>query len=551
MRQSIIDYLNSYIQMNNSWIKISSPINADSKGLIIGSLVIHYKSLDLPFEVEVQASFPFNHIVQQTEALRFIFHKEEGLVHQNFDNSICLHTDATWDTELKIANTFEKLKEWIQRYYINREPDDSPNLLLVSSDTSDGYALNFCYSDSNYSFKKGDHGGLDFLNVGRYRYNTSRENLTYVIQCLHIGKMKIPFKWSNYILQNKSSGKGIWIYVEDEPTKINNKIATTWDDLQKYLNPSHAKLIDTVNKDKTFFSLPGDNALLFFGYKSKIGEIHWEGITFKQSDNFINVHKGGSSFLNYPIQYRKSLNCSYQHFFGRGKLCDDITNARICLIGVGAIGSNLAEILCRGGVKKITFADFDEISAGNPCRSNFNYTAIGESKLHRLTYQLYQISPHVDLDFLSQFFFVKAPKSSKAFLNEKNILNGYDLVINCTGEDEISFLLQEMNLDNAVIDISITNEARELLFITGGHIFDRIKSVADRLDKSSSTLFQPIGCFSPTFKASYNDIIALLSYAVKKANSLMSKKMPLKSFLIKSNEDETSQGLKYEEICYP
>lgn len=550
MEKSIADILNDYINDNSSFVKVETPFSRDDKDQLIGSLIIHYKGLDLTFQVEVQASFPFNHIAQQSESFRFIFDKEEGLVHQNFDNSICLHTDSTWIPELKVANTFEKLKEWIQRYYIDREADDSPNLLLISNDTSDGYALNFCYSDTDYSFKKGDYGHLDYLNVGRYRY-TGRENHTYVIQSLQRGQMNIPFKWSNYISNRKSALKGIWIYVEDEPTKSNNKIVTTWNDLQKYFTPNHHKIIEAVIKDKLFFTLPENNALLFLGYKSKVREVHWEAITFKQSDNFLNTYKGGSNFFNYPIQYRKATSCSYQYFFGRGKLCDDLTNAKICLIGIGAIGSNLAEILCRGGARRITFADFDGVSAGNPCRSNFNYTAIGELKLHSLTGQLYQVSPHVDIDFFPQLFFTKAPKGSPAFLKEKNLLNSYDIIINCTGEDEISYLLQEMNLDNTVIDISITNDARELIFVTGGSTFDKIQFVASRLDKTATPLYQPIGCFSPTFKASYNDIIALLSYAVKKANMIMSKNIPLKSFLIKSDEDETSPGLRYEEICYP
>ena len=66
--------------------------------------------------------------------------------------------------------------------------------------------------------------------------------------------------------------------------------------------------------------------------------------------------------------------------------------------------------------------------------------------------------------------------------------------------------------------------------------------ILDTLKKNDvEDLYNPIGCWSPTFKASYNDISTLVQFALKHINIMVSNKK-LNSFVI--NQDNNYEYLK-------
>ena len=74
----------------------------------------------------------------------------------------------------------------------------------------------------------------------------------------------------------------------------------------------------------------------------------------------------------------------------------ELANKKMLIMGVGAIGSILAETLTRCGAKNLTLYDIDNKEPGNVCRSAYPfYTGIIEKTLD-ITSLLTQISPHVE-----------------------------------------------------------------------------------------------------------------------------------------------------------
>lgn len=59
-------------------------------------------------------------------------------------------------------------------------------------------------------------------------------------------------------------------------------------------------------------------------------------------------------------------------------------------------------------------------------------------------------------------------------------------------------------------------------------------------------MYNPTGCWSPTFKASYNDVATLTQYALKIINGMIDTKT-LTSFVIHYDEN---QNLKLEKLIY-
>ena len=69
----------------------------------------------------------------------------------------------------------------------------------------------------------------------------------------------------------------------------------------------------------------------------------------------------------------------------------------IHIIGVGAIGSTVAEMLARTGIPKLYLYDFDEVTPHNITNQMFYTDQIKQSKLDALSDTLHRINPDIEL----------------------------------------------------------------------------------------------------------------------------------------------------------
>ena len=58
-----------------------------------------------------------------------------------------------------------------------------------------------------------------------------------------------------------------------------------------------------------------------------------------------------TDFRQGQIQWAETVDISYKYFFGRGAMPIELANKKMLIMGVGAIGSILAETLTRCGAK--------------------------------------------------------------------------------------------------------------------------------------------------------------------------------------------------------
>lgn len=70
-------------------------------------------------------------------------------------------------------------------------------------------------------------------------------------------------------------------------------------------------------------------------------------------------------------------------------------DCNIAVIGVGALGSVLSEVLVRAGVKNIALIDEDVLESGNVHRHMATLVDVGKSKVPVIALRLRQISPIV------------------------------------------------------------------------------------------------------------------------------------------------------------
>lgn len=71
--------------------------------------------------------------------------------------------------------------------------------------------------------------------------------------------------------------------------------------------------------------------------------------------------------------------------------------ARVAILGCGGLGSNIAAMLVRSGVRKLTLVDFDVVAEDNLNRQLFFRDQIGALKTDALADTLLRIAPDADL----------------------------------------------------------------------------------------------------------------------------------------------------------
>ena len=217
----------------------------------------------------------------------------------------------------------------------------------------------------------------------------------------------------------------------------------------------------------------------------------------------------------------------------------------------------MAYSLARSGVTVLGLWDEDIIEPGNICRSCYHIDDIGESKVIALAKEIAHINPFINTyEIVRNGHWVYNNSSNinvKTYLGgafygnvnyndqEKSInqIKQYDLIIDCTGSNELLHFLSYALPDSHIISLCITNHSNELLCVTNrdGNPFELRKAYLSRIEQDTRNFFmEGSGCYSPTFLATYSDIASLLNLCLKELNKEMEKGELMHSLILSHNE---------------
>lgn len=76
---------------------------------------------------------------------------------------------------------------------------------------------------------------------------------------------------------------------------------------------------------------------------------------------------------------------------------DALRNARVAIVGLGGLGSNIAVALTRLGISQLYLYDFDRVELSNLNRQYYFLDDIGQYKANALVKHLRRINPYTDL----------------------------------------------------------------------------------------------------------------------------------------------------------
>ncbi len=195
----------------------------------------------------------------------------------------------------------------------------------------------------------------------------------------------------------------------------------------------------------------------------------------------------------------------------RGALDERVSKAQIALIGAGALGSALAEMLVREGVRNISVFENDWLEVGNLRRHVLTMNDISEFKAVSLAKRLNDISPFAN---------AQAIPGITSSSQDYNFLQKADIVIDCTANEDAMTLISR-HLDDGKIrwffSGSFGIDADRLFFyyehgsgidtaFYNSEMAGPLSEERRKIDERGLDHMQTAGCWNPVFPARWSKI---------------------------------------------
>ncbi len=515
----------------------------------------------LLIRVQIPKSFPHNKLHFYTNSLwgypHLIYIPKEGT------SWFCLNSPFAETAEAQLDEEFERLRQWIRDQmkpelpaYITGpvvsalgmfnayEGENVDEIRELQCKTSLVFIGDFCNNASNFR----NSGVLycirsyaDRLFAFERRFDGA-QLIPYILvdedptDKSDFLKLKKEFHWDDETCEKLLPGFGFdktkqkfdiaigkEAYEILKQTPTSQEDAFQQDDIEYEIYKLYYFALGVKNSNRIIKWYIFDSCL-----KATIGSLN--GKIMK--NDFLPIESLTSLGLAYSLA--KSLN--YNEYFGRGLLTPAITDTRIGIVGLGAIGSHLAEELARGGVKEIELWDRDIVEPGNLCRSTYSREDIGEIKLEQVAAKIDSISPFCRITkhgyYQSDQFYNKEYIGGDLYgrinyKNQEDVQNeiaNCKLMIDCTASNELLHFLSYSYKDMPLISLCITNKARELMLISNhdGNPYELRKVYLSKIEQDTENFYvENTGCYSPTFLASNCDVQSLTMLALRYINRQM------------------------------
>ena len=292
--------------------------------------------------------------------------------------------------------------------------------------------------------------------------------------------------------------------------------------------------------------------------------VHWQALSLPRISTFQELtqgfrptnegamHRDVATVLGADkiLRWLESENWDTQTWWSRGQLKVPGT-LQVVIIGAGAIGSALAEMLVRSGIEKIVVIDGENIDPGNIVRHTLTLDDEGKNKANAVANRLNLASPYAVVNAIDRDLDPQDPECRRT-------IEKADFVIDCTASNEVIAELHAFSWKEATTFVSISigiNSERLYVFATPGWKFsvNQFRQLVNPLiqqDYDSHPGFelpqQDAGCWHPLFPARSSDIWLASSIAVRELEDLINAK-PSRAELRLIRFDEQF----HREVLYP
>lgn len=349
------------------------------------------------------------------------------------------------------------------------------------------------------------------------------------------GKDIFEPSWGSDIAGTSGQEIGVWIRIPNEPVVEQCHVPDNWEDLSQLLDSRGIRLGEVFASAYPYLR-NGTAVVLAIGFPipetlaGALTQMHWFFIQLPiihpQKERKLKHKLRDCLFWERnrtirptgAINWQKSENWSPDQLGSRGQLTASLRKQRILLLGAGALGSSVAEMLVRGGTTTMTILDDDIVRAGNLVRHTLCIGDIGGGKATRLARRLNSVSPHAK---------VEGADLSFVFGDEliRTIVDKHTLVLDCTADDGVANDLSQFTWTSGtlVVSFALSFEAERLYVYAQRDCFDSSKmfssirpNIEEDLVRHPPEKFprEGIGCWHPVFPARIEQVLQAACRAV-------------------------------------
>ena len=278
------------------------------------------------------------------------------------------------------------------------------------------------------------------------------------------GRQKIDQEWNK---PPPDGGRRVvgWVRLDVPPTLYPHQAPMTWGELRDACR-TMGRTLDTDLRTlvlRRAFDL--DILLVGFPIRDKVDgpEVRTHWLALKLPNEFRSTQKGfrtteegrWRAYRNLGVRDDRELkwirteNWHIDEISSRGKLATEVAVQRILIVGAGALGSALAEMMARGAAREITLMDNDDLEAGNLSRHTLLLGDLGKQKAGAVARRLDQASIHGRIDAIQAGFPPEDPVIVKR-------VRDHDVVIDCTGDDSVAIALGRFHWGEPKLFMSIS-----------------------------------------------------------------------------------------------
>lgn len=350
--------------------------------------------------------------------------------------------------------------------------------------------------------------------------------------------------WGAMIRGAEDGPEGAWVRLPSAPILEPWEAPSTWAELKSAAGARGSALEDLVLgeiRNRFAGTMRRHPLLLGFPIPATTGgaprRMHWVGFDlprFAAASDFIAGFRPGSRrgrdrvdrqrlYGMKPLRWFDSQGWSDEELTGRGRLSERLRQTSVLLLGAGALGSEVAELLIRGGVRRLTVLDPEELEPGNLVRHRLTLDEVGESKGVALARRLNRISPHADVIAAKAEF----PQVTETSEEVRDRLDLADLILDTTANDGVQVHLERFRWEScrSFFSLSFGPECRRLyLFAVRAERFparDFVEAASGWLEADWRKLEgldpprEGIGCWDPLMPGRGHDVAILATCAVE------------------------------------
>lgn len=256
-----------------------------------------------------------------------------------------------------------------------------------------------------------------------------------------------------------------WVLIDSVPLVGPWQVPVTYGELRHAMEDQHLSFDDIV------LPLPvnlrdGRRHLLLVGFPipEVVGgnpvQLHWQALLLpvlahRVPDGF-RKNKAGWKITDLQttdsdnkLCWIPSENWSPASSHARGRFGPAIANRNVLIIGAGALGSAVAELLVRGGIKRLTVCDGDVVEQGNLARHTLGIQNVGVGKAAALAARLQSVSTHVEVAAVPSFFPDLAPE-------QRDLVSACDLIVDCTAEESTLYAIEDFTWTENAYAVSLS-----------------------------------------------------------------------------------------------